>query len=61
MVVTGLLGFLLIAARLGTSAVPKLVRDHARLLRFFQIVAGGGVAATIISVVQMSLAEAWRR
>jgi len=53
-----LLAFILIAAPLGTTGLPKLIGDHAELLRLVQVIAGGGVAATVVGVLRKPLGRA---
>jgi len=56
--VAALLAFVLVAAPLGTSGLPRLIGDHAELLRLVQLIAGGGVAATIIGVLRKPIGRA---
>ncbi len=58
MTVAALLAFVLIAVPLGTTALPKLIGDHAELLRLVQVVAGGGVAASIFGLLRKPLGRA---
>jgi hypothetical protein len=56
--VAALLAFVLVAAPLGTVGLPSLIGDHAELLRLAQVIAGGGVAATVVGVLRKPLGRA---
>lgn len=56
--VAALLAFALIAAPWGTTALPKLIRDNAEVLRLVQLVAGGGAAAAVVGVLRKPLGRA---
>ena len=59
--VTALLAFVLIATPWATTALPKLIRDHAEVLRLIQLVAGGGAAAAVVGVLRKPLGRALPR